>query len=251
MLPPDTYRLIEQSVQAWRETDGRFDPTVLPALEAIGYDRSFQQIAADGFRVSSACEQRAVPGCADIDLHPQLRSVTLPVGVALDLGGIGKGAAADKVAESVIERGARGVCINVGGDLRVLGDPPDDVGWLTGIDHWSHPGAHHDTISPIVVGLVDGAVCTTTRVKRAWRSADSRCHHHLIDPSTGRSAWTGLQAVTVLDATAVRAEVLAKAAFVAGPTEGAAIIERAGATGLFVTDDHERIPLPGLEQFLR
>jgi thiamine biosynthesis lipoprotein len=73
--------------------------------------------------------------------------------------------------------------------------------------------------------------------------------HHLIDPRTGVPAASGLAAVTVVAGEAWRAEVLAKAAFVAGAVDGAGLVERAGATGLFVTDGGEVIELAGLATF--
>ena len=105
---------VKQAIDAWRATDGRFDPTVLHALEAAGYDDTFEVVrersqsrtvvssappghAAIDVLVDDLLRGRATPapGCAGIVLDHERGTVALPAGVGLDLGGIGKGAAAD------------------------------------------------------------------------------------------------------------------------------------------------------------
>ncbi len=100
------------------------------------------------------------------------------------------------------------------------------------------------------IALANGAVATSSSVKRRWNVAGSEVHH-LLDPRRGRPAAAGLRTVTVLAGSAATAEVLTKAAFIAGPDDGATIIAAAGATGLMVTDTGDRIDLPGLAAFLR
>ncbi len=78
---------------------------------------------------------------------------------------------------------------------------------------------------------------------------DGRPLHHLIDPRTGLPAVSGLASVTVVDGEAWRAEVLAKAAFIAGSADGRSLITDGGATGLFVYDDGRVEELDGLARF--
>jgi thiamine biosynthesis lipoprotein len=98
------------------------------------------------------------------------------------------------------------------------------------------------------LAFAGGAIATSTRLRRAW-ARNGRALHHLIDPRTGAPADSGLASVTVVAGEAWRAEVLAKAAFVAGAADGADLIGRAGATGLLVTDAGEVVELPGLAAF--
>jgi thiamine biosynthesis lipoprotein len=226
VVSPDTMLLIERAVAGWRSTAGRFDPTVLPALVAAGYDQTFDDLPADA---GADAVPQPSPGCAGIEIDPIVHSVRLPRDVAFDAGGIGKGLAADLVVAQLRLAGAQGVCMNIGGDLRVEGDGPRGDGWTIDLDH--PLGA----ASPGRVHLRAGAVASTWRTKRAWGNDKSR--HHLIDPVTGAPAFTGLAGVSVLTAEAWWAEVLAKAAFLAGPDAGAALIEEHGAVGLLV-DDH-------------
>ena len=115
----DTYLAISAAVDAWVATEGRFDPTVLDAVVAAGYERDFAT-SAPGPRTATP---RPTPGGSGIVLDPVVRAVTLPKGVAVDLGGIGKGLAADLVATMLVRSGASGACVNLGGDLRVRPAP--------------------------------------------------------------------------------------------------------------------------------
>jgi thiamine biosynthesis lipoprotein len=244
VLSPDTFALIARAVDAWRDTGGRYDPTVLDALEAAGYDRDFDAVERTGAAPASA-PGAAVPGCAGIELDATVSAVRLPAGVHLDLGGIGKGAAADEVSEELLgsaPAGVRGVAVNLGGDLRARGEAPAPHGWVVAVDDPLGTGRTG------VVALAAGAVATSTRLRRAWARGGQPLHH-LIDPATGTPAASGLASVTVVAGEAWRAEVLAKAAFVAGADDGARLVTAAGATGLLVTDEGDVVELDGLERF--
>jgi thiamine biosynthesis lipoprotein len=245
VVSPSTFSLVARAVEAWRNTDGRYDPTVLAALEAAGYDRDFDEVAREGDDVASAGTVVPVPGCGDVVLDELVRAVRLPTGVALDLGGIGKGAAADEVSAELLTAGVdgvTGVLVNLGGDLRARGEAPPPHGWVVDVDD------PLDTGMAGLLALAEGAIATSTKLRRTWTRGD-RSLHHLIDPRTGQPAESGLASVTIVAGDAWRAEVLAKAAFVAGLAEGRAVVERAGATGLFVTDGGEVVALDGLARF--
>jgi thiamine biosynthesis lipoprotein len=239
-----TFGLIARAVEAWRETEGRYDPTVLAALEAAGYDRDFDAVPRDSDD-TAALGTTTVPGCGDIELDDLVSAVRLPPGVALDLGGIGKGAAADEVSAELLDAavaGVRGVLVNLGGDLRARGNALEPHGWVVDVDAPLATGATG------LLAFAEGAIATSTKLRRAWTRGD-RALHHLIDPRTGAPAESGLASVTVVAGEAWRAEVLAKAAFVAGADEGRALVEGAGATGLFVTDAGDVVELAGLGRF--
>jgi thiamine biosynthesis lipoprotein len=243
VVSASTFSLIARAVGAWRDTGGRYDPTVLAALEAAGYDRDFDHVARATADAPAAHD--VVPGCGDVELDDLVRAVKLPRGVRLDLGGIGKGAAADEVSADLLAAGVPGVAgvlVNLGGDLRARGEAPAPHGWVVAVDDPLETGA---------TGLLtfgEGAIATSTKARRSWTRGD-RTFHHLIDPRTGDPAESGLTSVTVLAGDAWRAEVLAKAAFVAGPDDGRALVEAAGATALLVTDDGSVVELDGLDRF--
>jgi FAD:protein FMN transferase len=242
-LPGDTFALVEAAVEAWRLTSGRFDPTALPALVAAGYNRSFELVAREA--PADPVTAPAVPGCAGIVLQRDTGVVLLPAGVALDLGGIAKGHSADRAVAALLASGAAGALANLGGDVRVAGLAPDGEAWTVAIDDPHRPGADLGVLT-----LAEGAVATSSRTRRRW-TRGGQTFHHLIDPATGAPADRGVDAVVVVAGTAIWAEVLAKAALIAGPDEGAALIGRFGATGLLILDSGEVSHLPGLEEYLR
>ncbi|MCU1458952.1 MAG: thiamine biosynthesis lipoprotein ApbE [Actinomycetia bacterium] len=242
----DTFDLISLAVDAWRTTEGAFDPTVDTAMRSLGYDRDLAAVRAEPTPVSPEPEPGATPGCDGIRLDAVVRMVTLPPGVTLDLGGIGKGYAADLVVRELTGLGAAGVCVNVGGDLRVVGASPDARGWSVALD----PDDFGPEAAERVILLEAGAIATSTRLRRTWSHGDTTVHH-LLDPRTGRSASSAVATVLVIAGDAWRAEMLTKAAFLAGPGAGPAVLERHGVTGLVVDDTGTWHPAPGFGDFVR
>ena len=243
-LSADTFAVVEAAVEAWRLTGGRFDPTILCALVAAGYDRSFELVAR-GSSADTSGSAPAVPGCAGIVLQRDTGLVVLPPDVALDLGGIAKGHTADRAVTALLAAGAAGALANLGGDVRVAGVAPDGEAWTVGIDDPHRPGRDLGVLT-----LADGAVATSSRTRRRWTRGE-RTFHHLIDPATNAPADRGVDAAVVVAGEAIWAEVLAKAALIAGPEQGPALVGRFGATGLLILESGELRQLPGLEEYLQ
>lgn len=224
VVSADTFGLVERALEAWRATDGRYDPTVLGDVVRAGYDASFDVLPADR---AAAPLSGLHAGAAGIVTFPAAGALSLPPGVGLDPGGIGKGLAADIVAGELFDAGAEGVCVNIGGDLRVLGRLDGDARWVVAVD----PAADGRRVATVALG--DGAVATTTVTRRTWRIGGVAAHH-LIDPTTGRAPQAGVASVTVVAGQCWRAEALAKAVIVAGIDEGTALVEAAGAASVIV-----------------
>jgi thiamine biosynthesis lipoprotein len=223
----DTRLLVERAVDGWHRTRGRFDPTVLDAMVALGYDRDFDAIDRGSPRPVPTTVP--APGCAGIVVDRVVGAVQLPRGAHFDPGGIGKGLAADLVAEELLRDGAQGVLVNVGGDLRAAGRAPGDAGWIVDVEH----PITGDSVGD--VRFAEGALASTWRTKRTW-GAPGQERHHLVDPATGGSAYSGLAGTAVLAGRAWWAEVLAKAAFVDGRVGGRALLEEHGASGYLIDD---------------
>ncbi len=226
-LSAPTAELVSRAVRAWEVTGGLFDPTVLPALEQAGYTHTFEALPRD--LPTGAPPAPAAPGCAGIEIRGE--RVRLPTGVRLDLGGIGKGYAADLVAGELMAAGAAGACVNLGGDVRTAGSPPGADAWVVAVEDEARPGTDLAWLS-----LTEGAVATSTRLRRRWQR-QGRELHHLIDPGSGAPATSDVASVTVVAGEAHWAEVLAKAALIAGLPAGVALLETHGVAGLLVTDD--------------
>ncbi len=259
-VAPETVELVSLAVEAWRRTGGRFDPTLLTAVVEAGYDRSFDELQAAGIvpdegdvvpdgagsppappPPAPAAGSRLDAGRIRVDTERS--TVGLPPGVGLDLGGIGKGRAADLVVADLRRAGAAGACVNLGGDVRAEGAAPDPAGWAVAIADPFHPD---DDLT--VVAVTDGAVVTSARTRRQWVRGGV-AGHHLIDPATGRPAAGGLAAVTVVAASAAWAEVAAKAAFVAGRSGAGEVLARFGVAALVVADDRDITRVGDFERF--
>ena len=209
IVSADTLLLVEYAINAWHRTDGLFDPTVLPMLRDAGYDRDFASVPEHAATLTPR-GGRAAPGCVGIECDARLSAVTVPPGVELDPGGIGKGLAADIVTTELIESGARGALVNVGGDLRVHGEPPNGRTWDVAIDD----PARND-VEILRIGLRDGAVATSSRVRRRWSTRVGEMHH-LIDPRTGSPSISPYASVSAVAGEAWWAEIVAKVVLIGG-----------------------------------
>ena len=235
----ETLELVRRGIEGAALTGGSFDPTVLGDVIRAGYDRTFELL--DERSGPGRSELRA--GVRGIVIDDAASTVTIPAGVGFDPGGIGKGLAADLVSEDLLARRARGVCVNVGGDLRVEGEPPYGEAWSVGVVH----PFRRDRL--VRIGVESGAVATSMRTRRVW-GHPSEPAHHLIDPATGRPARSGLASATVIARRAWQAEVLAKGAFVSGLAEGLFLLAASGTEGMLVDDHGVVFPSAGLDAFL-
>ena len=229
-------RLLEAlglALRAREDTGGRFDPTVLPALAAAGYDRSFELLeerpaeAADGWRAGTA-----------IELNEGHRLARLERGSAVDLGGIGKGYAAGRALEAmrVTSPSLAGGLVDLGGDIAVFGESPEGGPWLIAV---ADPRRAGETLA--VLALDAGGVATSGRDAR--RFGPARSLHHLIDPETGASALGGPLTVTVVAPDPVEAEVQATTLAIAGPGEAEAHVSaRPELSALYVPHTGPAVP---------
>jgi len=245
VVSPETYQLIAEAVSGWWRTDGRYDPTVIGALQRAGYDRPFEELATLVELPQSASPQKVkpTPGCAEIALLAEAGAVFLPKRVGLDLGGIAKGFAADIVVKELIDAGARGACVNIGGDAAVAGEPPSAAGWIVEI-----APASRATGAPRSVALERGAICTSTVTKRTW-ATNQGDKHHLIDPTNSTPASGDVASATVLAARAVDAEVATKDALLRHSDDAARTLESQGLAAVIVTTSGAVIDVGPIAQF--
>jgi thiamine biosynthesis lipoprotein len=201
-VDPRLRRMLVLARRAQRETDGRFDPRTLEALEGLGERASVRYVPAD--RPSLF---------ADTAWLYRTGRHLLTVNAPVDSGGIGKGlglrwalAAARRQVPD-----AQGLLLEAGGDIAALGMPADGDAWRIGIED---PDGDAEPLAVVVLG--SGALATSSVAVRAWTGPDGRQAHHLIDPRTWRPADTGLRAVSVSWSDPAWAEIWSKALFLAG-----------------------------------
>ena len=229
-------KAVESGLWAARTSYGLIDPTLVREIEEAGYESSLDGVAPASLREAlllAPARRPARPGLAahwsEIRVDNAAGLIHRPPGVRFDTGGTGKGLAADLAAEML--RGCERFVVNCGGDLRVGGaaiaDDPIEI-------HVEHPLTHEHRQA---ISLRGGAVATSGIDTRLWRRANGRYAHHLLDPSTGEPAWTGLISATAAAPTTLEAETLSKRALLSGPAGARALLAEHG--GLIVHDDGE------------
>lgn len=223
---PDLLAVVELALAAREQTGGRFDPTVHDALVAAGYDRSFEELPAELPGRASA----AVACGGGVRVERSASRIVLDPGVRLDLGGIAKGYAADRVAAILAEVGH--CLVDAGGDIAVHGGP-----WPIGVE---------TAEGSLTLELAGGAIATSGRDRRRWTRGGVE-QHHLVEPSTGRPADGDLLRVTVVAGSAAEAEVLAKALFLAGADAAVREADDRGIPAVLVTREGRTLLAGGLE----
>lgn len=203
----DLEQLLRASLKAFEESHGLVHVGVLPALIVAGYDRTFEQVNGRGSSPSTHASPEERSGA--LAPLPDLLKVRpgeahLARGAAIDLGGIAKGWIADRA----VERLGPNSLVSCGGDLFARGGGETGDGWPVGF-------------GPRTVLLKDMGAATSGTTKRRWGDG----LHHLIDPRTGAPSNGDLGEVSVLAATALHAEVLAKTALLLGSERAEAYLE--------------------------
>jgi thiamine biosynthesis lipoprotein len=215
---PVLFAIVSEACRLFRQTRGLFDPTVLAALENVGYDRSMDILRRKGAAYPPMDRPPADNRFAEVELDPVGLRIRLPVNTRLDLGGIAKGWLAEQAAERMASS-CEACAVNAGGDLFTIGRPSDGDGWSVGIED---PCDERRLLA--VLEAPPGAIATSSTWKRRWTQAGMP-RHHLIDPRTGWPAQTVWVSVTAIAPHAATAEAMAKALLIAGPQEALTLVE--------------------------
>jgi len=240
-VSPVMARFVDAVATAGERTGGLVDATLVTELEAAGYRTHFEgaplplELALRLAPRRRAASPSRAARWREIELDAAARTVTRPPGVMLDSGGLAKGLFADLLADELATHAS--FAIDCAGDVR--------VGGAAGMTR-DVPVANPFGGDALHTYAATGAGIATSGIgARSWLDADLRPAHHLLDPATGRPAFTGVVQATALAPTALEAEVRAKAAVLSGP-------ERAGAWlphgGVVVLDDGSHSALPTTQE---
>jgi FAD:protein FMN transferase len=208
-VSPLLFEALTVAVDVALRTHGAVDPTVGAALEALGYDRDFEEVTRDERPLRVA--PRPAPGWQTIELDASRRTVRVPGGVHLDLGATAKALVTDRAAEAAAREVQRGVLVSIGGDVAVAGPPPDG-GWSVGIARDS--SIPTDRVDQ-VVAISSGGLASSSTAVRQWRRGEQRLHH-IVDPSTGSSVDPVWVLVSATGTSCVDANAASTAALVWG-----------------------------------
>ena len=236
-------KLIETALAISEATDGAFDPTLAPVLDAWGFTKDLR-------RVPSADELKELlshTGCGKVRLERTADgwAITLLDGAQLDLGGIAKGYAADLLRAQLEKKGVTSATLDLGGDVFVMGRKTDGSDWRIAV---KDPG---DTESYLgIVSAADKFIVTSGVYERYFEENGVR-YHHILDPKTGCPAESGLVSVTVVCKNGAWADALSTACFVLGPDGALALRDDLADQGtnfelMLVTDDGRVLYTDGL-----
>ena len=226
IVSADTLVLLATMKEAWRITGGRYDPTLLSAINAAGYSASYD---GSGRASSTSGVSRRERAITDVTIDVATSSAIVPAGVGIDPGGIGKGLAADMVVTELLRGGTGGALVSVGGDLAAAGRAPSPEGWHVAIEDPFDASREH-----LRLALEAGGIATSSTLTRTW-TQDGNRRHHVIDPATQACATTDLAAVSVVARAGWEAEAHATAALLSGSERALDYLERHELEGIATT----------------
>lgn len=173
-------------------------------------------------------------------------AVTLPEGMALDLGAVGKGIACDRIALYLQSQYVQGAVVSVGGSVVTIGRKPDGTQWQIGIVD------PRDTSAFIGILYLEGThfVSTSGDYER-YVEVDGIRYHHILNPATGYPAESGVRSVTILCDSGILSDALSTACFVLGKEKGMALAEHYGAEALFVDAEGNISMTEGMKAFFQ
>ncbi len=241
-VAPECVAIVGAAHEAYRATGGLFDPRILDRLLAVGYDRTFAEVATAEAVAPRPGTEVPLRGRWQPTISSTERVITLG-DTPIDLGGIGKGWTVDAAA-AMLASELPAFLVNAGGDLAVAGDGPDGDGWTVAVE-----GPRDPTRTLSVLQLHAGSCATSSTGRRRWIQGGQE-RHHLIDPRTGGPAAGGLQSVTVIADSTVTAETWSKALLIAGRDQIDALCGQHQLAAYWVTDSGETAHSPALDPYL-
>ena len=199
-VSPETFALLETSIQLYEETNSAFNIAIFPIVKAWGFTTDSYQIPSD----ETLLELLPHTKVSDILLDSELFRVTLAPKMELGLGGIVKGYTSERIMELFKEHGITSGIVNLGGNVQVLGTKPDGSLWNIGIQDPLSPSSYIGFVS-----VQDKAVITSGPYERNFKE-NGTIYHHLIAPTTGRPAENTLASLTIISDNGTCADAFTK-----------------------------------------
>lgn len=239
----DTFYVIQRALYFAEKSGGAFDPTVGPLV-------SLWNIGADVKRIPSEDEINNVLPLVNfryVELDLQTNSVYLTkIGMALDLGAIAKGYAADEAAKILRQTKIKSAKIDLGGDVYMYGKKRDKSPWRIGLQN---PVGDRGSI----IGVLRTGECTivTSGVYERYFEIDENRYHHIFSPFNGYPVNNGLLSVTIVSDNSMDSDALSTSVFVLGYEKGLALVKTIpGAEAVFIFDDKSLKITSGLDFIL-
>lgn len=231
----ETAALISFALEMAKQTNGALDPTIYPVLMAWGFTTNSKQVPSQQ-QIDTLLEQ---VDYTKIQLDGT--TLTVPEGMQLDLGAVGKGYTADLVAEVLRKHGITSALISLGGNIHAIGSKPDGSDWRIGIR------APWESGNLRILKISDAAVVTSGGYENYFEDDAGNVYWHILNPATGYPADSGVQSMLIVGPEGKRCDALSTALFVMGPEEAEAYWRKNGGFEmLMVTDEHEILLTEGI-----
>ena len=228
----DILFLIEESISYSIISQGRFDITVGPLVKLWNIGNLDAKVPKD----SEIAEKLRLVDYNDIEVSPYESTVYLKnESMMIDLGGIAKGFAADKVKAYLLDYGVRHAIINMGGNVLVIGENPEKRPWKIGIQNPFMPGG---TVMGVVEAIDESIV--TSGIYERYFIEDNVHYHHILNTDTGYPVNNSLVSVTIITNSSTKADALSTGIFALGYEDGILMIENMeGVDAVFITKERE------------
>ncbi|AJH00721.1 thiamine biosynthesis protein ApbE [Clostridium beijerinckii] len=235
---PEIIKMLETAVKYSKLSNGVFDITVGPLVNLWGIGTDNERIPTD----EEIKSKLPLVGYNDISINEENNSIKLlKEGMAIDLGGIAKGFAADEVLKIYKEYDIKGGIISLGGSsIYTVGKKPDGTSWNVGV---KHPRKDSDQDYVGIINLSEQALSTSGDYERYFIK-DGKRYHHILNPSTGYPTDNGVMSVTIVVDSSIPdsnmlADILTKTVFIAGVDNGLKFIDSLqGVSCMAITSDY-------------
>ena len=226
ILSTACFEVVEHALQLAHDTDGAYDPTVGPLVNAWGFGPDASQNRAPSDEAIAAARERV--GWWRIACDATTRSIRQPGGAYIDLSSVAKGYAVDVVGDWLSAQGVIAWLVEVGGEMKARGSKPDGSCWRVGIEMPDAPDRYFCTLA-----LKDMAIATSGDYRRRFADHDGLYSHH-IDARSGKPVPHAVASVSVLASSALHADPLGTAMTLLGPDRGLAYAQSRDLAVLFV-----------------
>ncbi len=234
----ETYSVLSCATECSAASAGLFDVTIGPLTDVWDYRH-----AAAAPKEEKIAAVLPLVNYRDLELCSAKKTAGLQkAGQALDLGGVGKGFASDRFMEILKVHGVVSAWSNIGGNVSTLGSKPDGSPWRVGIRHPRQEGLVG------AVAVTGQAVVTSGDYERYFIDSEGRRFHHILNSMTGYPANSGLLSVTVVADSAMIADAISTAVFVAGIEKGLPILNHYQVEAVLVDTGLQMHATRGLRQ---
>jgi FAD:protein FMN transferase len=224
------WRVLQTARRAENLSGGLVTPVLLTALMAAGYTTSFDKLNGEQHALRTMAPTLPAFSLLDVAFRAEDRTICLPIGLQLDLGGVAKGWSAHRAMRLLETYGP--ALVDAGGDIAISGLKSDGSPWFVGIDD---PLQRTENLAMLHLGRC--GVATSGKDHRRWIQ-DGHWRHHIIDPRTGEPAITDVLTSTVIASNVMKAEMAAKIVLILGSQKGREWLNtHPGYAGLIVTED--------------